>query len=73
MRRLGAPLVQQRLVDLAMTRGITPILREAGLELEIVPPMQRHDIVEVAGNYISSATTWANRVLDDDLKTEKAA
>ena len=74
MRRLGAPLANGRLVFLALTRAISPLLREAGLEFDLVPPGQRHDPVALVGGYVGAAEAWAAKVLDGDAaKDDEAA
>jgi hypothetical protein len=63
MRRLGAPVANGRLVALAMTRAILPLLREAGLEVELIPPGHRHDTKELIAGYVGAAAAWADKVL----------
>jgi hypothetical protein len=73
MRRLVAPIVGQRLADLAMTRAISPLLREAGLEVEMIPPLQRHDPEILVKGYVDAANAWAARLLEGESERKREA
>ncbi len=74
MRLLGAPIANGRLVFLALTRSITPLLREAGLiGIDIVPPGHRHDIDELVTGYVGAAEAWAAKLLDGAAAAEAEA
>ncbi len=64
-RRLGAPIANGRLVSLAMTRSILPMLREAGLEIDVIAPGMRHDVQKLIDDYLQHARTWADKQLND--------
>ena len=73
MRRLGAPVVNGRLVVLAMTRAILSLLREAGLDIDIIPPGLRHDPQQLVDGYVASATAWATKMLDGEAEPKREA
>jgi hypothetical protein len=73
MRRLGAPVVNGRLVVLAMTRSILALLREAGLDIDIIPPGLRHDPQQLVDGYVASATAWATKTLDCEAAPKREA
>jgi hypothetical protein len=63
MRLLGAPVTAQRLIELALTRSIGSILREAGLDFDLVPPLQRHEVEGLAAGYLSPVRAWIDKIL----------
>jgi hypothetical protein len=75
LRNAGADVASQRLVALAMTRSVQPLLREAGLDFGPVAPYLRHDIKELGENYVRDAIRWADRVenkVDNATKAESS-
>jgi len=55
----GAPVINERSFRLAMTRTILPLLREAGLEVELIAPGQRSDPEALVSGYTNRAAEWA--------------
>jgi dGTP triphosphohydrolase len=64
---LGAPVVNQRLLMLAMTRTILAQLRDAGLDVQIIAPGDRHPLDELVASFVGSSTRWAATVLGEKV------
>jgi hypothetical protein len=62
---LGAPVMNARLLELALTRSILPQLREAGIDCELVPPGNRHQADGVVDGLVAQAVKWAESVISD--------
>jgi hypothetical protein len=60
---LGVPTSGARLLELALTRSVLPQLREAGIDVDLIPPGNRHQADAVVDGLVSQATTWADGVL----------
>lgn len=75
MRRLGVPVAGGRLVQLSLTRSLFAIMREAGLEVDVIPPGQRHPPQEIVAHYLVAGSAWASNILGDarPLKSVEAA
>jgi predicted nucleic acid-binding Zn-ribbon protein len=73
IRMLRAPVVQQRLVELAFSKTVGHALQQIGLEIgDHVPPALRHSPEHLASQYARGASAWADSVLGD-TKTGEAA
>jgi hypothetical protein len=64
---LGAPIMNARLLELALTRSVLPGLREAGIDCDLIPPGNHHQADAVVDGYVAQATTWADGVLLDEI------
>jgi hypothetical protein len=65
---LGAPVMNARLLELALTRSVLPQLREAGIDCDLIPPGNRHQADAVVDGYVAQAVRWADGVLDRKLE-----
>jgi hypothetical protein len=63
-RSLGAPGTD-RLLMLALTRSILSQLRDAGLDIDLIPPGQRHSLDELVSGGAARVRSWATAVLGE--------
>jgi hypothetical protein len=63
-RTLGAA-APDRLMMLAMTRTILAQLRDAGLDVELIPPGQRHNLDELVAGGASRVRSWTSAIADE--------
>jgi hypothetical protein len=62
---LGAPVMNARLLELALTRSVLPQLRDAGLDCDLVPPGNRHQADTVVDGYVAQAVKSSEAILGE--------
>jgi hypothetical protein len=63
LSRLGVPAINQRSLILALTRTFLATFRDAGLDVDLIPPGQRHPPEELVRNNTDRAVKWAESFL----------
>jgi hypothetical protein len=56
---LGAPTINERSLKLALTRTLLAMLRDTGLDVEMIAPGERHQADELIGAFAGRVTEWA--------------
>jgi hypothetical protein len=76
LHRLGVPVTNGRLVELAFTRTVLASLRETGvIEVDAIAPGLRSEPEYLVSAYLAAPRKWADEVLGDtgDVATAEEA
>jgi len=63
LSQLGVPAINQRSLILALTRTFLATFRDSGLDVDLIPPGQRHPPEELVRNNTDRAVKWADQFL----------